>query len=84
MDGDRFFYRHTAGPEIRPLTGAMLEQIKQRRLSDIICENTDIQTLTDNVFIQPAPANSKVECSTHRKLDLEALASQLQAEVWKK
>merc|ERR1719430_2422976 len=25
MDGDRFFYRHTAGPEIRPLTGAMLE-----------------------------------------------------------
>jgi len=81
MDGDRFFYRHTAGPEIRPLTGAMLEQIKQRRLSDIICENTDIQTLTDNVFIQPGPSNSKVECSTHRKLDLEALASQLQAEV---
>ena len=70
MDGDRFFYRHTAGPDIRccvkcfnkflvfivirPLTGAMLDQIKLRRLSDIICENTDIETITDNVFIQVA------------------------------
>ena len=32
----------------------MLDQIKQRRLSDIICENTDIATITDNVFIQVA------------------------------
>jgi len=81
MDGDRFFYRHSSGPEIRPLTGAMLDQIKQRRLSDIICENTDIATITDNVFIQPGPGNEKVECSAHRKLDLDALAGQLQAEL---
>ena len=80
----------------------MLEQIKQRRLSDIICENTDIATITDNVFIQvaqqfmgifPEPefiilcfqpgqgGNLKVECSAHRKLDLNALAAQLQAEL---
>ena len=79
MDGDRFFYRHTSGPQIRcpfllihiesfaisffcffflntnisrPLSGAMLEQVKLRRLSDIICENTDIATITTNVFTQ--------------------------------
>ena len=33
-------------------TGAMLEQVERRRLGDIICENTDIEELTQNVFIQ--------------------------------
>ena len=95
MDGDRYFYRHTSGPEIRlsfvlngvfktplfrPLTGVMLDQIKQRRLSDIICENTDIATIADNVFVLGSD-NSKVECSAHRKLDLEAVAKQLEAEL---
>ena len=30
----------------------MLEQVERRRLGDIICENTDIEELTQNVFIQ--------------------------------
>ena len=87
MDGDRFFYRHTSGPQIRfpfllihkesfaisffcfflntnisrPLSGAMLEQVKLRRLSDIICENTDIATITTNVFTQVCTLYS-VQC----------------------
>jgi len=82
MDGDRFFYRHTSGPQIRPLSGAMLEQVKLRRLSDIICENTDIATITGNVFIQPGQdGNTKTDCSAHRKLDLDAVAKQLEAEL---
>lgn len=139
MDGDRFFYRHTSGPQIRcpfllihiesfaisffcfflntnisrPLSGAMLEQVKLRRLSDIICENTDIATITTNVFTQVCTlysvqcilynlhselkyqkkssmcfffqpgqvGNTKTNCSAHRKLDLDAVAKQLEAEL---
>ena len=68
MDGDRYFYRHSGGSNIHPLqgdcfflfllclfyllTGAMLEEVKRRSLSDIICENTDIKELTRNCFVQ--------------------------------
>ena len=32
------------------LAGKILEEVKNRKLSDIICENTDIEKLTENVF----------------------------------
>ena len=90
----------------------MLEQVKLRRLSDIICENTDIATITGNVFtqvctmyslqcilhnvhselkyrkksmcffLQPGQVgNTKTDCSAHRKLDLDAVAKQLEADL---
>ena len=91
----------------------MLEQVKLRRLSDIICENTDIATITTNVFTQVCTlysvqcilynlhselkyqkkssmcfffqpgqvGNTKTDCSAHRKLDLDAVAKQLEAEL---
>ena len=91
----------------------MLEQVKLRRLSDIICENTDIATITANVFTQVCTlysvqcilynlhselkyqkkssmcfffqpgqvGNTKTDCSAHRKLDLDAVAKQLEAEL---
>jgi len=77
MDGDRFFYRHTSGPNIRPLTGTMLEQIRQRRLSDMICENTDLVNLANNVFVLPGQGNPKLPCSSHKKLDVMAIAQQI-------
>ena len=51
MDGDRFFYRHTSGPSIHPMDDHCLAEVKARKLSDIICENTDIAELTNNVFL---------------------------------
>jgi len=80
MDGDRFFYRHTGGPDILPLTGVMLEQVRKRRLSDVICENTDIQNLTENVFILPGEHNPKVACSSHKNLDIKAITQALAAD----
>ena len=106
MDGDRFFYRHTSGPQIRfplfvdhrliheengaisflcflntnisrPLSGAMLEQVKLRRLSDIICENTDIATITANVFTQVCALYS-VQCilyNVHSELKYQKMSS---------
>ena len=52
MDGDRYFYRHTKGESIHPLGDHCLKEISKRRLSDIICENTDITELAGNVFTQ--------------------------------
>ena len=52
MDGDRYFYRHSKGEDIHPLGEHCLEEISKRKLSDIICENTDIAELAENVFIQ--------------------------------
>lgn len=61
----------------RPLSGAMLEQVKLRRLSDIICENTDIATITANVFIQVCALHS-VQCilyNVHSKLKYQKKSS---------
>jgi len=81
MDGDRYYYRHTEGQDIHPLTGAMLEEIQHRSLADIICENTDIQNITRNVFVQPGPDNPKVPCKEHRKMDLKSIGEQLRSEI---
>jgi len=81
MDGDRFFYKHTGGPGIKPLEGSMLEQVERRRLSDIICENTDVEELTQNVFIQPSGENPKIACDKHGKLDLDAIVEQLKTDI---
>ena len=47
----RYFYQHTSGPQIRPIDSHCLAEIKQRKLSHIICENTDISELAENVFV---------------------------------
>ena len=52
MDGDRYFYRHNKGESIHPLGQHCLKEISKRRLSDIICENTDIAELAGDVFTQ--------------------------------
>jgi len=80
MDGDRFFYMHDSGPGIHPLTGKSLEAIQSRRLGDIICENTNIALLAENVFLQPVARNQKIRCIDHRRLDLAAIAGQLLGE----
>ena len=65
---------------IRPLTGAMLEQIKQRRLSDIICENTDIETLTENVFTQVE--FMKTKDFSRNRVDLVLFSRGLPIQKW--
>jgi len=77
MDGDRFFYHHTGGPGSMPLKGAALSEINQRRLSDLICENTDLPDLTEHVFIQPGDTNPMQPCATHRKLNIRAIAAEI-------
>ena len=56
MDGDRYFYRHNRGEGIHPLGEHCLKEISKRKLSDVICENTDIAELAENVFTQVSPS----------------------------
>lgn len=75
MDGDRFFYHHTGGPNIFPLQGAALHEIESRTMGDIICEVTNVAEMPADVFVQ----NSEmVPCQNHRKLDLNTIARELE------
>ena len=77
MDGDRFFYRHTAGDHIQPLENEIQDLLSNRRLSDVICENTDIKEISGNVFRQPKDDNPKTPCKDHNKLDVKKIAREL-------
>ena len=92
MDGDRFFYRHSSGENIKPLEPHCLKALEGRRLSDIICENTDIKELAGDVFKQvslsyfyikysisfkqPGGSNPKTPCKDHKKLDIVGMAKE--------
>ncbi|XP_023326856.1 peroxidase-like protein 3 isoform X2 [Eurytemora carolleeae] len=77
MEGDRFFFHHTDGPGIRPLTGSALEEIKQRSLASIICESTSISVLAKHVFIQIGRDNEIVPCNQHIPLNLENIINEI-------
>ncbi len=52
-DGDRFFFAHEAGAgpaNPRPFTDAQLSALRRRRLSDLLCDNTDIRSLPSEAF----------------------------------
>ena len=62
--GDRFFYSHQGN-----LASTEFNNIRRRRLSDIICQNTNIQSVAMNAF----KANSAMmNCSSEsfRKLEM--------------
>lgn len=48
-DGDRFWYENPDNPH--PLSEEQLEMVKNSSLSDIIKRNTEITSLSDNVFV---------------------------------
>ena len=49
-DGDRFFFTHTGFPHSFNTAGRLA--IMQRKMSDIICDNTDIQQVPANAFLE--------------------------------
>jgi len=82
MDGDRYFYRHTGGPNIQPLKGKILTEVKKRRLSDIICECTDVTELSQNVIKRAGPlSNPKTPCSSHKKMNMDDIINELKNTV---
>lgn len=66
--GDRFFFTHEGDEIANPFTVDQLKNIRKRNLGDIICDNTKLRTVKENVFLSFSP---QLECGNHHKLDLE-------------
>ncbi len=67
MHGDRFFFTHR-GPLISyPFDDDQLKNIKRRRISDLICDNTMLAQVYKNPFLIKS---DKIVCGQHSKLNL--------------
>ena len=74
-DGDRFFFTHTNGAAGFNLDARTA--IMERKISDIICDNTRVQRVPRNAFLPattvPDPVrgnNNLIICGEHNRLDL--------------
>ncbi|CAF0930096.1 unnamed protein product [Brachionus calyciflorus] len=63
-NGDRFYYEN--GPNVNPSAFSLdqLAQIKQVTLAGLICNNYDLPTIPQNVFLNPSTSNPIVNCSS--------------------
>ncbi|XP_040563712.1 salivary peroxidase/catechol oxidase [Lepeophtheirus salmonis] len=64
-DGDRFFFTHSG--QSGSFNYDQIHNIRQRTLSQIICDNTQIKTVPISVFIH---GSTKVPCSKHSTLNI--------------
>jgi len=70
MDGDRFFFTHK--DQTGSFTPAQLEEIRKRRLSDILCENTGIAMMRGNVFLGASTSSQTLKpCSQARAINID-------------
>ena len=67
--GDRFFYTHKEDgiKKERGLSKTQRTEIQSRKLSDIMCDNMDIESINKNVFQYKSELMS---CSERKKLNL--------------
>ncbi len=63
--GDRFFFTHS--DQAGAFNNEQLDQLRVRNLGDIICDNTDIPEVRDNVFLQRCGTRL---CGNHNKLNI--------------
>lgn len=61
-DGDRFFFTHKG--QVASFTKRAIKAIKRRKFSDIICDNTNIEKVPTNAFMDPCLSNAMKKCAT--------------------
>ena len=64
-DGDRFFFTHKK--QAGSFTSSQLKEVRGRRLRDVICDNTEISSTRENVFLLTGDLK---DCSSATKLDI--------------
>ena len=65
MDGDRFFFSHSN--QVGSFNSNQLRQLRKRTLRDIICENTEVAKVRENVFLLEG---SMIDCNHFNYLDI--------------
>ena len=75
MQGDRFFFAHPPEGDLnqRGLKLNSRRTVQSRSLSDIICDNTDVQRVPEKAM-QPSPSMS---CADAVPLDFDAIAADI-------
>ena len=72
-DGDRFFFTHSNGAA--NFNKVARQAIMNRKMSDIICDNTNVEKVPKNAFLPDTNnGNPLVECGTHTPLDLDSIS----------
>ena len=73
MDGDRFFFTHKDQPG--SFTTSAQRHIMDRKLSDILCDNTSLEKVKSNVFkVWDQESNRNKTCATStRDLDISKI-----------
>ena len=71
-DGDRFYFenRNISGNMDPVFTADQLETIEKTTLAKIICKNTNIKEIQQDVFVVPGSDNPRVPCSDIPRLRL--------------
>jgi len=67
-DGDRYFFTHNTGPYA--FTQAQINEIRQQKLSDVVCRNSQQPDAASNAFLVPSGSNPVVPCRNRRAMDL--------------
>ncbi|XP_059079533.1 myeloperoxidase-like isoform X2 [Tigriopus californicus] len=67
--GDRFFFSHV-GAHPRSFSAEEIALIRNRHLGDLLCDNTQVTSITTNLFMMNAPA---MPCKNRTMLDLSLL-----------
>ena len=72
-DGDRFFFTHSNGAA--NFNKVARQAIMNRKMSDIICDNTKIEKVPKNAFLPDNNnGNPLVKCGTHTLLDMDSIS----------
>jgi len=81
--GDRFFYTHVEDSFYSQGLGDVTkENVLNRTLGDILCENTELDILQKWVTLQPDPLyNPQEPCDSRPIMNLQAVAKELQSEL---
>ena len=76
LQGDRFFFAHPSDGTLKPrgLKLNSLRTVRSRSLSDIICDNTDVQRVPEKAM---QLRSHSMSCADARPLDFDAIAADI-------
>ena len=75
--GDRFFFSHSGGQGHQGLAEPLKQEIRQRSLRDIICDNTNIASLQRSVLRKTSLTNPSISCRSKNTIDFNIVKEHL-------
>ena len=86
-NGDRFFFTHTFGYEVRGLSPAAKTSVSLRTMRDVLCDVTDIEMIRKNAFLNPVyygtgpKRNRKISCRRKTELKFDQIVHEIVTDI---